>query len=141
VIPFRFISRGEGTSRGWESYVDYTASPSWRLTFGYSDLDLRFTAADASPDHQYQLRSFLDLSRRTQLDATLYHVDRVRSTNVPAYQRLDLRFGWKPAADTDVSLVCQNLGDDRHVEIGNAGAALGRNELQRGTYLRFVKGF
>ena len=141
VVPFELISSGEGTARGFETYVACTASPSWTVTAGYSYLDLRFGVPDSSPRNQVQLRSQHQLGARTTLDATLYLVGSVQQGAVPGYDRLDLRCGRSVGRDETVSLVGQNLLDARHAEFGSVAAPLGRDEIRRSVHAQYTKGF
>ena len=100
----------------------------WKLSAGYTwlQMDLRIDAdsgdtgaemqAGYSPVHQFQLRSYLDLSHGWSFDGALYYVDELSDLNVPAYTRMDLRIGWQPNADWEFSLSLENLLDDRHPE-------------------------
>jgi len=44
------------------------------------------------------------------------YVDSLPSQNVAAYTRLDLRWGWRPRRDLELSLAARNLLDSRHPE-------------------------
>jgi iron complex outermembrane receptor protein len=54
---------------------------------------------------------------------------------VPAYTALDLRLGWKPAPDTELSLSAWNLLDEEHVEFGSGST---RSEVERSVYLELL---
>lgn len=66
-------------------------------------------ADDAGPQHQLHLRSYTDLPHALEFDWAAYYVGRVPSKDIPAYTRLDLRLGWRPVPQFDLSLGAQNL--------------------------------
>src|SRR5260370_40653512 len=72
--------------------------------------------AGASPRHQYYFRSSLDLTKKFEQDVTLRYVAALNGLAIPSYYSLDARIGWKPAANVELSLVGQNLFNDRHFE-------------------------
>ena len=77
-------------------------------------------AEGRSPRHQAQVHSLLDLTRNLQFDTGVYYVDNLPSLSVPDYVRLDVRLGWRPNRNLEVSLVLQNLLDNHHPEFGNS---------------------
>ena len=137
VIPVQLCNGKYGSTYGLEVAADWTASSRWRLAAGYSFIYVpkEFkTSGDGSfvgsfermsPRHQFNLRSYLDLPGDLEFDAALYYVDGMESfsmsssqgaPNIPSYLRLDVRLGWHPARDLDVSVGVRNLLDDRHLE-------------------------
>jgi hypothetical protein len=46
----------------------------------------------------------------------LFFVSKLASQQVPAYPRVDFRFGWHPYETTEISIVGQNLFSGRHLE-------------------------
>ena len=119
----------EGEGYGLEATLSWQASPTWRLDASYSWLDnqlhLKPGSGDAvreaqiegtSPEQQFQLHSHLDLRRDLELDAYLYCVDELPALGVAGYARLDLRLGWRPNDDLELSIALRNLLDDRHPE-------------------------
>lgn len=86
-----------------------------------------------SPRQQWQLHSYLDLPQRMNLDAALYHVGGLAEQSVPSYNRLDLRLGWKPRKDVELSLAAQNLTAGRHPEFSSGSGQLS-SEVPRSVY-------
>src|SRR4029077_14724727 len=72
--------------------------------------------AGASPQHQYYLRSSLDLPKKFEQDVTLRYADALHGLTIPSYYSLDARIVWKPTANLEFSLAGQNLFNDRHLE-------------------------
>ena len=62
-----------------------------------------------SPNHQFQVRSLLDLPHHLEWDDMLGYVDKLALGNIPAYARLDSRLGWRVGESLELSVVGQNL--------------------------------
>jgi iron complex outermembrane receptor protein len=73
------------------------------------------------PSHLFSMRSYVNLPRNFELDAFFRAVGRLRASNLPRYQELDLRFGWQLNNQFDVSLVGRDLLHERHAEFPGAG--------------------
>jgi iron complex outermembrane receptor protein len=122
----------EGRTYGIELSANWQVTPSWRLRASYSrlemDLDLKAGSSDTtgptgpagsagnSPKHMAQVHSLHDLGHKLELDAFLYYVDELPSQGIGDYTRLDLRLGWRPVRDLELSLTARNLLDNRHPE-------------------------
>ena len=80
----------------------------------------------------------MSLPGHVELDARLRFVDELRVVDngrtgtVPEYFSLDLRLGWRPRQNLELSIVGQNLLDNRHPEFGFPNA--NRHEIQRSVY-------
>lgn len=153
LIPVRIQNLMDGETHGVEIGANWQALPAWRLGLGYAWLKMRMSLDPASrnptrllavtgssPARQLQLKSRLDLSERLDLDAYLYCVDRLRVANVltpvpvdiPGYVRLDLRLGYRPAKNMELSLAGQNLLDKRHQEF--SAYDVNASAIPRGVY-------
>lgn len=127
VVPLRFDNKQRGHTYGFEVDGDYTVTRRWRLSFGYALLHSRLhldpTSQDTSPNpvysprHQFHVRSYLDLSKRLRLDVLFYDVGKIGTPPpVPAYSRFDVRLGWQPKDNLEISLVGQNVFRSQHQE-------------------------
>jgi iron complex outermembrane receptor protein len=87
-----------------------------------------------SPVHQFHLRSFLDLPYNLQFDSAIYYVDALSNQRVPSYTRLDVRLGWSPREDLDLSLAFQNILDPQHPEFGATSPLVIPTEIERSVY-------
>ena len=116
---------------GVEVSSSWSVTEFWRLTGGYTwmqiDIDasksLDFTALgqeDDTPQHQFSVRSLLDLPWNLQLDTSVFWVDDVSNQFVGDYARLDMRLGWRPRPGLELSVVGQNLTENSHNEFGNS---------------------
>lgn len=124
VIP-QIIKNGmTGATYGLEALTTWKPLSNWKLNLGYAWIDADLNAngnsaereGEISPEHQVQLRSYLDLPGGVSLDAELYFVDDIKRFAIPDYTRLDLRLGWEPTAAWSLSLNIENALDERHAE-------------------------
>lgn len=89
------------------------------------------TAEANDPDLHGFLRVDLDLPGEVELGAWLRYVDDLPFPQVPSYTTLDLRLGWEPLVGLELSLVGQNLLEERHVQFGSP---MNREAVERGVY-------
>ena len=150
VLPFYFTNNLEGDTYGVEFASDYQVAPNWSLHAGYTLLKehLRVKSGQvdinaalnetADPEHQFSLRSSLDLPRRIHLDAALRWVDTLHNNNgptpgtVPAYFELDSRIAWQATSHIRLSLDGRNLLHPHHPEYGFPDPT--RIEIARSVY-------
>ena len=138
-LPLYFQNNVEGHTYGLELSANYQVLSWWRLHAGYDpikeDLHVKpgqfdFNAAlneIADPHQRFLLLSSMDLPNSVELDGTLRWIDK-RDINtgskigtVPSYTELDLRVGWHATEKLELSLVGQNLLQNRHAEYGYPG--------------------
>ncbi len=129
-LPIVSRNRLDGETFGVELAATWDVTDRWRLNgaFTWFQMDLRkdpistdqnvvgFEGND--PEFQWNLRSHIDLPSNWEFDQMLYYVDALKSQQLRSYFRLDLRLGWRPAKNIEVSLVAQNLLDNQHQEWG-----------------------
>ncbi len=150
LFPLFFENNVKGETWGTELDVNYQISQWWRLHGGYTFLEenirvrrgrFDFNNAlneTADPNHQFSLRSSMNLQKDVELDASFRWVDKLPSNNsgtrvfVPSYPELDIRLGWRPNKELELSIVGQNLLHKSHPEFGIPGP--GRAEIERGVY-------
>jgi len=121
-------------THGFEIASNLNVSERWRLIPSYSwlsmairsdpgssDTTTRCFVEGASPRHQLQVRSNLDISGKLQLDAAVYYMGVLPSLAIPAYTRLDARLGYRPVRTFEISLAGQNLQGGRHAEFLSIG--------------------
>jgi iron complex outermembrane recepter protein len=135
----------EGTTEGLEGWATWQATRSWRLFGGFTTLnkDLRLkpgstdptgpSALGNDPEGQWMLRSLLNLTDRHEFDVMARRIGALPEPAVPAYTAVDARLGWRASREIDVSLILQNIFEDRHAEFG---ATPGRSEFGRGAFVR-----
>jgi iron complex outermembrane receptor protein len=130
-----------GDTYGAELSARWHVTEHWRLVGSYSWLHMRLrpdrTDEGDSPQHQFQLRSSVDLPYHLELNGALYFVDQTSSDSgqvrrtVPSYVRLDLGVTWRPTPTLEMGVWGQNLLDDRHPEFNSLRTTL-RTEVPRG---------
>ena len=82
----------------------------------------------------------MDLPRNVDFDALLRWVDTLRTNDgatvgtVPSYFELNLRIGWRPTKNIELSLVGENLLHDHHPEFGFPSPS--REEISRSVYAK-----
>jgi iron complex outermembrane receptor protein len=152
-VDFNFDSKGDSTSRGLELAMDWRVREWWRLQANYSFLDIsaniasdsndQFSAAvveGSSPRHQFYVRSIMDLASDWSLDVWVNYVDDLSATSfslepvdIPGYTSVNLRLAWQPKKDVELSLVANNLLDERHAEFAGENF-ITPTEVERSVY-------
>lgn len=142
AIYFSNLYEGEGY--GAELEVKWQPERWWRVEAGYTLMRLNLRPVDGSvdtsggagegndPNNIFVLRSLWDLPGDFEFDATFRYVGALPRPQTPAYSTLDLRLGWQPVPNVDVSIVGRNLLDAKHPEY--RGGAVSR-EVGRSVYL------
>ncbi|MCE3272870.1 MAG: hypothetical protein K0S57_3267 [Ramlibacter sp.] len=130
--PSVVSNRIDGWSRGVEAWGQWQPHPRARLGAGLTTLRKKLHFASGpedpvsipnlgnDPEYQWQLRAQFDLPYRTELDLHLRRVGALPAPAVPAYTSLDARIGWQVTSRVEVSLLGQNLLNDRHAEFDAA---------------------
>ncbi|MDE2060094.1 MAG: TonB-dependent receptor, partial [candidate division NC10 bacterium] len=149
VQPLLFANQMSGNTYGIEIATTWQPLSFWQLHLNYSYLNIELhpnagqhpigVNIGHSPRHQVQARSLLDLPWHLQFDAAAFFVDRLSDLNpaVPSYLRLDLRLGWRPTKAFDLSLVGQNLLDNRHPEFRRVDVdPISATEIQRSAVVK-----
>ena len=151
VVPMQFGDEESGHTYGVELATNWSLAPKWRVSANYSWFRFGLTGSvnprtqpldteGASPAHQVQFRSQLDLGRKVTFDTGLYFVSALAGIGVPAYGRTDARLGWRLTPALDISLAAQNLLDGRHLEF-IANDYVQSSEPGRAAYLKATWSF
>ena len=77
-----------------------------------------------APRHQASVRTLMNLRKNISLDFWLRFVDKIKVYNadtfsevtIDSYITLDARLAWQPSNNVELSIVGQNLFDDKHLE-------------------------
>ncbi|MDP2760331.1 MAG: TonB-dependent receptor [Sideroxyarcus sp.] len=146
VAPQQFQSNASATTHGLELSASWQATETWQLKAAYSWLEMRIrrdansrdpaieAKAGDAPRHQLQFHSRHELDARTDLDVSLYYVDKLPNQNIPAYTRVDARLGWRPQRDLELSLGARNLLDRQHPEFVSAVVGPANSEIPCSIY-------
>ena len=146
TVPFTYTNVTTATkTRGIEVVADWRPFDWLRLEGSYTYLRVTSPPPDGvntyvagtSPNHQYSLRWMMDLTAKTQLDLWLRHVGRLKAQDqeIPPYTELDVRLGYAVSKSLDLSLVGQNLLDNRHGEFSET-SSIPVNYIPRGIYAK-----
>lgn len=133
--PAVVANRVDGWARGVEAWGQWQPHPQARLSAGLTTLRKKLHFRDGpedpasipnlgnDPEYQWQLRAQFDLPYRTELDLHLRRIGALPAPAVPAYTSLDARLAWQVTQRVELSLLGQNLLNDRHAEFDPAGTA------------------
>lgn len=80
----------------------------------------------------------MDLPKNIELDTFLRYVDDLPEFNIDSYVELDMRLGWKPIKNLELSLVGQNLLNKSHPEFIDTSFVLPATEVERSVYGKVV---
>ncbi len=142
-----FANEMEGKTSGIEMWGSYQALPQWRLSAGYTTMDVRLSlkphssdiegldTAGRNPSNTWQLRSAFTIAANADLDITARHVAALSNPDVPAYTAVDARFGWRVLPNLELSLSAMNLVDANHAEYGLIAA---RSRMPRTVLLQVL---
>lgn len=121
-----FTDAGSGRTAGVELNGSAQLTDRWRMEASYAWLEVAIDGPvyqfeeNSSPRHLAQLRSYLDIGERMELNGAVYYVDSVAQANVDAYTRVDLGLAWRLGASARFELWGQNLLDEAHAEATGA---------------------
>jgi iron complex outermembrane receptor protein len=143
----------KGESWGVEAAATWDVFDFWRVRAAFTWFELHLfldpasqstTATSlngASPQFQFNLRSYIDLPYDLEFDAALNYVDELPDLGIEDYVRLDLRLGWHASKNVELSVTGQNLLEPHHQEfnafIGGIDPALVPRSVYAKATLRF----
>ncbi len=133
VVPVHSENNKEGETYGLEISVQWQALPWWKLHGTYSYLQIKSDIAknnldlgpntnldSSSPHNQFTLRSLIDIPGNVELDTFWRYADKLGpGVDIDDYFELDLRIGWKPLENLELSIGGSNLLDNSHPEFPN----------------------
>ncbi len=133
----------------------WQARPDLRFVAGYAGLQVRtrnlydqtlfgvltpdIDSSDASPHHLAQLRTYVNLPGNLEFDSGIYYMGRrngsgITERKLSGHWRLDLRLGWKPAENLELSLVGQDVTTRRRTESTILTSTNGDQQIERAFY-------
>jgi iron complex outermembrane recepter protein len=144
-------NRMAGVVRGIELWGTWQPAPAWRLQASLNRLwqDLRVEPGSlvpnavqltegTNPGRRSHLSAAWDLGPASELDISVRYVSKLPLPLVPSYTAVDLRWGWRPAQNIEVSLNIRNLNGGGH---GEFTAQATRSELDRAVLAKLVLSF
>lgn len=107
---------------GVELAVHVTPVPRWHIDASYSGFHVtnpdNASGFDGNaPAHQWQLHAGAAFGRRTELDAAVFYVGRLRVLGVPAYTRADVRLAVRLRDGLSAVVFGKNLFTPEHQEM------------------------
>jgi iron complex outermembrane receptor protein len=135
VPPFVFTQQVfndnalEGEVYGVELSGQWQVLRNWRLSGSYTFSETQLHAFPGAP---------VDSSQGFEPEKEPNHIFTIRSylnlPHIPEYGRLDVRLGWQPMKNVDLSFAAQNLLDDSHPELNELLEVT--SETQRSFYFK-----
>ncbi len=128
VIPMELHNKFHENTYGLEVTGTLEIFDWWKTSASYSWIQLHLFASEAEnssnlelgegsvPCNQFSIKNYFDLPGHVQLDTLFYYVDDLPDLGVPSYCRLDVRLGWRPVKDLELSLKLENLLEADHME-------------------------
>ena len=150
-LPLVYANEIKGETYGIELAIAWYVSDWARLHLAYSylntSIDLprensNIAQVPTSPDHQVSLRSEIDLCDNLALNLWFRYVDESFGLDSRGssgfifddYITADVGLTWSPVSTIEISIVGQNLLDDRHLEYRLSGFTKNASEVERGVY-------
>jgi iron complex outermembrane receptor protein len=117
----------------------------WRISYSYLEMDLHTDAGSgdtttaqgtegSNPHHQFSLSASIDFPSDVTLDCAVRYVDQLPARLIDSYVVLDIRLAWRPIKNLELSIVGQNLLDDRHPEFNPSFIPGPATEVQHSVY-------
>jgi iron complex outermembrane receptor protein len=152
---------GSGESYGAEISAKWQATDNWKLETSYdffkttihtkpgstdhlSTTTALYMGEGQSPEHQFKLKSFYNITPKLEFDNILYYVSGLPmaglnslSPGIPYYYRFDTRLGYLATKNLDLSLGIQDLFDQTHSEF-KGGILNVRTQFGRTFYVKAV---
>src|SRR5690606_31911755 len=129
TLTYQIQNGTEGRSWGAELSGTWQISEDWRLKGGYTyfDKDLQnkpgriydFSALGNDAKHQGLLTSNMNFPGNFQLDLSMRYLGELPQPLVPEYFTFDARVAWTFKQSIELSVVGQNLWEEKHIEILN----------------------
>lgn len=152
IVPTSIGNYRQIKSYGLELSLNYRINHDWRLQASYSGIQFQANIDQSqpwfldpqaeqkvNPQHNLSLRSLFNVTNEIELDAWARYVDKVTIDGraIPAYLALDLRLGWHPHKNLELSLSGQNLLDNQHPEFSDVLYIPVASQIQRAYLAQF----
>ena len=142
LLPQMYDNKAHAVTYGGELSLRWNVNSRWRISPGYSYLHatirqdpssqgtVAYGLADEFPQNMVQIRSSVNLPRKTEFDQSLYYTARLPGGSIPGHARLDLRLARRLGEGAEISLVGQNLLRPRSTEYGDSFAIIGTQAVR-----------
>jgi iron complex outermembrane receptor protein len=141
-IPLDFANSQSGNTYGVEAVANWEPYYWWRLQawYSYIDMNIEQFVDNETPENQAMLRSLITINEKFEIDPRLRFVDSVTALQntdvIDAYAELDLRLGYRVRKGLVLSIVGQNLLDNRHQEYVSAESRTLPAEIERAVFAK-----
>jgi iron complex outermembrane receptor protein len=153
VVPDSVQSNSSAMSRGGELLLEAHPASFWKLTASYAALLIEVNQSAASlnttnpgdsegstPRNQAQVHSLLSLPHKFEFDSSAFYVGKLTQFGIKPYTRLDIRAGWRPTSQFEISVGGKNLLQSQHYEFGSGDIAQAA-PIWRSAYLKATWSF
>jgi iron complex outermembrane receptor protein len=146
VVTNQYGNAGHANTRGadvileWSvrSWLHVQASGSWfELSTPVSGSTFA-RPVGMDPSHQRALRVRMDPSRNTELDLHWRRISGLSVVQIPGYDSVDARLGWRPTERYEFSALIENVLDHHHIEAFDAAVSAPGNVIGRSFFVRFA---
>ena len=137
VLPINRSNNEDADVYGVEIAATWKIADWWQVYGQYSYLQMNLHAAQTlppgsrasaelvekqSPQNQFYIRSSWDLPHNFEFDLIGRYVNNLAgfTPGIKSYLTMDARLAWKPRDNLELSIVGQNLLDNRHPELGTS---------------------
>jgi iron complex outermembrane recepter protein len=141
TFPLNFQDGGQGHVYGTELSAQWQVHEDWQLQAWYSLIRMHLdgTGLNAStegnvPRSTAFLMSSWNLCERWELDLITRYSDHLPSRNVDSYIGLDVRVGFSPIENLNLSVVGQNLLRSHHTQFRETNGLPSPSEVRRGVF-------
>ncbi len=144
IFPIKPGNYGKGENFGLEFTGNVKPFDWWRMELSYSYLDTHFWVESGhrnktdmsarfmdAPHHQLSLRSNMDITPKLEFDVWFRYVANLSRLDVPSHTELDIRIGYRPIKNLELSLNAKNLLDPYHPEFQDKFLHLISTEVPR----------
>lgn len=133
ILPQEFVNAFDATAYGAELSMTWQPIARWKVIGSHTWLNVTATERDPNaagslegpvPEHQFHVRTYLDLPANIEAGALLYADSANAPLGVQAYRKLDLTMRWRTRASFDLSMTVQNLFHAGDIEFIDRAAPL-----------------
>ncbi|HEX3880934.1 MAG TPA: TonB-dependent receptor [Bryobacteraceae bacterium] len=137
LTPIVYGNGGRAVDYGGEASLTWRPNSRIRIAPGYSMAAINFKnnplsgdtfspyLAGNTPRHTFQVRTWVNLTRRLEFDPTVYWTEGFANASIGPHARVDVRLAWKASESVEVSLTGQNLLRPDFMEFGDIRSVIG----------------
>jgi len=146
VMPLTIDNNFDAETFGVEISSHWSIKKWWRLTTGFTWFDYNILHengfSDPRPEFQENseckfqasLVSYMDLPGNLELNTMFFFADKLETTKIDSYTRLDLNLVWHTTDNLTLTIGGRNLLEHSHVEYDGITAGIISSEIPRTFY-------